>query len=172
MVMKNGWRYSARTIYEPYKVRLRHRAKAERSVVAWEIVSQHLPKAIDFPGQVPGERGRMKTKIMKGIATQTLLALTVLTAAKGVNYFAGHTETWYSLKMDKVVQRANEYFGLSDAYRVREDGVKTYNGLVICATDWKIHPYGSIVETSLGTGIVLDHHTAEDKTIVDIATEW
>ena len=108
--------------------------------------------------------------IYPNIAVQTLLALTVLTAAKGVNRFMGHTETWYNLNMSRVVQRADEYFGISDAYAVREDGIKTYNGLVILAADKSV-PYGTIIETSRGKGIVIDYHETK-KDIVDIATDW
>lgn len=110
---------------------------------------------------------------MKGIATQTLLALTVLTAAKGINNFMGHQESFYNLGMNRVVRKADQYYGLSDVYRIREDGVKTYNGLVICAGNFDVHPYGSFVDTSLGPGIILDHTgKGTDKTLIDIATDW
>lgn len=112
-------------------------------------------------------------KRLKGITTQTLLTLSVLTAAKGINTFMGHQESWYNLKMTKVVQRADAYYGLSDVYAIRKDGVKTYNGFVICAGNYQVHPYGSVVDTSLGTGIILDHTGKEtDKTVIDIATNW
>lgn len=116
---------------------------------------------------------RRSIRRLKGIATQTLLALSVLTAAKGINTFCGHTESWYNLKMTKVVQRADRYYGLKDVYKVRDDGVKTYNGFVICAGNYEVHPYGSVVDTSLGTGIILDHTgKGTDKTVIDIATAW
>lgn len=125
-----------------------------------------------MPGQEGGSMTR-SIKRLKGIATQTLLALTVLTAVKGVNNFMGHTESWYNLKMTKVVQRADEYYGLSNAYAIREDGVKTYNGFAICAGNFEVHPYGSVIDTSLGTGLILDHTgKGTDKTLIDIATNW
>ena len=73
--------------------------------------------------------------------------------------------------MNKIVQRANDFYGIQGEYEIREDGVKTYNGMVILATDWNVYPYGSLIETSLGTGIVLDHHTTDSQTI-DLATDW
>ena len=85
--------------------------------------------------------------------------------------YLDHIETWYDLNMKRVIERADAYYGLSDVYEVREDGVKTYNGFVILATDWNKYPYGSLIETSLGTGIVLDAHTTESN-VVDIATDW
>lgn len=99
------------------------------------------------------------------------LMAVILTARLGTITYQGHRETWYNLKMNKVVQRADEFYGLSDVYAVRDDGVKTYNGFVICAANWKVHPFGSLVETSRGLGIVLDH-TETDKETVDIAVSW
>ena len=108
---------------------------------------------------------------MKGIATQTLLALTVLTAAKGVNNFMGHKETWYNLKMDKVIERIDKAIGMTDLYWIREDGVKMYGPWVICAAHPSKIRYTRI-DTSLGEGIILDTHTAKDKELIDIATNW
>ena len=112
----------------------------------------------------------MKNKAVRGIFT---LLTIILTAKAGKISFNGHTETWYNLRMNRVVERADAYYGLSEVYAIREDGVKTYNGFVICATDWSVYPFGSIVETSLGTGIVLDHiGNIADRNTVDIATSW
>jgi hypothetical protein len=111
----------------------------------------------------------MKFNVIRGLTT--LFAI-VLTAKLGTIQFNDHRETWYNLRMDRIVERADAYYGLHDVYAVREDGVKTYNELVIVAADWNLHPYGTFIETSLGTGIVLDTHTAKDRTIVDIATTW
>ena len=62
----------------------------------------------------------------------------------------------------------------NDNYWVREDGVKMYGDYVIVAANLDVHPRGSTVETSLGTGIVLDTggFAAENPTQVDIATDW
>lgn len=97
---------------------------------------------------------------------------TILTAKIGTINYAGHVETWYNLKMNKVVERADAYYGLSDVFEVREDGVKTYNGFVILAADKSV-PYGTVVETSRGIGIVLDYHTVKDgKNVYDVAVDW
>ena len=106
------------------------------------------------------------------ISISAVTVMVTLTAKTGRLIFNNHTETWYNLRMNKVVERADAYYGLSDVYAVREDGVKTYNDFVICAADFNLYPYGSLIETSLGTGIVLDTHTAKDRAIVDIATTW
>ena len=100
------------------------------------------------------------------------LMATILTAKIGTINYAGHVETWYNLKMNKVVERADNFYGLSDVYGVREDGVKTYNGFVIVAADKSV-PYGTVVETSRGIGIVLDYHTIKNgENTYDLATDW
>lgn len=113
----------------------------------------------------------MRRGRLKGIATQTILALTVLTAAKGVNNFMGHKETWYNLKMDRVIERSDKEIGLTGMYWIREDGVKMYGPWVICAAHPSKIRYTRI-DTSLGEGIILDTHTAKDKELIDIATDW
>ena len=100
------------------------------------------------------------------------LMATILTAKIGTINYAGHVETWYNLKMNKIVERADNFYGLSDVYGVREDGVKTYNGFVIVAADKSV-PYGTVVETSRGIGLVLDYHTIKNgENVYDLATSW
>lgn len=96
----------------------------------------------------------------------------ILTARAGRVIYDGHPETWYDLPMHNITARADAIFGLEDAYEVREDGVKTYNGFVIVAADWELHPFGTLVETSRGTGIVLDTGSFADRETIDIATAW
>ena len=73
----------------------------------------------------------------------------VLTKSKGVNYFNGHRETWYSQKILpgkglKISGRHVDSRGLvcdGDGY------------ICVASSDY---PKGTIVETSLGTGKVYD----------------
>ena len=81
-----------------------------------------------------------------------------LTKQKGVNMFNGHRETYYNLPMGLVCSNATKK-GIEGKYWEREDGAKMFGKYVIVAANWKLHPYGSIVETSLGEGIVLDTGT-------------
>ena len=111
--------------------------------------------------------------IKKGLYQGLMLMGLILTARLGRLDYNGHTETWYNLPMHNITERADALYGLSDVYAVRADGVKTYNGFVILATDWHVHPFGSVIETSRGTGIVLDHiGNIQNRNTVDIATEW
>ena len=111
---------------------------------------------------------------MKKAIVNLLLVATVLTAKQGVNYFNGQKETWYNLNMNRVIKRANETFWTDKAYWIDERGVKRYGKYVIVAAPYDVHPWGSLVETSLGTGIVLDTgaFAETNKNQIDIATSW
>lgn len=111
----------------------------------------------------------MKKRVIRGITS--MLAL-VLTAKLGTIQYQGHKETWYDLNMSNVIARTDRELGLSDYYNTREDGVKCYGTFVIVAADPIKHQRYTLVETSLGTGIVLDVHTADDPELIDIATAW
>lgn len=96
-----------------------------------------------------------------------------LTKRGGVNYYGDQKETYYNLNMNGVVNNAQNA-GIEGNYWVRDDGVKMYGDYVIVAANQDVHPYGSTVDTSLGTGIVLDTggFAAGNPTQVDIATDW
>ena len=89
----------------------------------------------------------------------------VLNAYNGVNYYNGRKETYYNLDMSGVIANAQN-MGINGNYWVRDDGVKMYGDYVIVASQ---DAKGTIVDTSLGTGIVLDYCVAGTT---DIATTW
>jgi len=122
-----------------------------------------------------------------------------LTARKGFNANGPQAyETWYDLDMNNVVNNMQKLYGYTDLeYKIRDDGVKILSGktpngevftdLVMVAADVRhdvANPNGTfergqIVETSLGTAIVVDYcELAEDKrrdgrgVHFDIATAW
>ena len=87
----------------------------------------------------------------------------VLTKDKGVNYFNGHRETYYS-------QRVLPGHGLNIPGRhVASDGtIRDANGyLCLASSDY---PKGTVVQTSLGPGIVYDTGCASGT--IDIYTDW
>lgn len=110
--------------------------------------------------------------LLKKLSTNTILALTVLTAAKGINNFMGHQESWYNLPMKKVIERADHVFGKNPYWIREEDGVKMYGPFVICAG--KSSRYGEVIDTSLGKGLILDtgDFVKENPDMIDIATAW
>lgn len=101
----------------------------------------------------------------------------VLTPSGGINYNRdGYLETYYNLDMSLVVSNMrNKGFSASEyPYWVRDDGVKMIGEYVIVAADLNIHPRGSTVHTSLGTGLVCDtgSFTESNSYQFDIAVSW
>ena len=67
--------------------------------------------------------------------------------------------------------RAKGYDGY---YWIRNDGVKMYGDYIMIAACLDIRPLGTIVETSLGDGIVVDtgEFAQTNATQIDIAVDW
>ena len=110
------------------------------------------------------------------LATQTRSTTwkgSVLNRYNGVNRGPSGKETYYNLNMNKIVD-AMKRLGVNSEYWVRNDGVKMYGDYIMCAADLSVYPRGSIVETSLGTGIVCDTGAFVKSTgiALDIATTW
>ena len=97
----------------------------------------------------------------------------VLTASSGVNYYGSQRETYYNLDMSGCVNIMRD-MGNTDEYWVREDGVKMLGSYVMCAANLDMYPRGSLVETSLGTAIVVDTggFADSDPYQIDIAVTW
>lgn len=98
----------------------------------------------------------------------------VLTASGGVNYNAnGNKETYYNLDMGGVVSNAYS-MGLTGEYWVRDDGVKMLGDYVMVAACYDVYPKGSLVDTSLGTGVVVDTggFAESNPYQLDIAVSW
>ena len=103
-----------------------------------------------------------------------ILLAVALTARVGSFYNSetGFTEKYYNLPMKKVVAMADKAMDVKDLYWIREDGVKMYGPWVICASHPSIDRF-TIIDTSLGEGIILDRHTVlDDPDLIDIATTW
>ena len=96
-----------------------------------------------------------------------------LTPSAGVYQGPSGKETYYNLDMSGVIAIA-QGAGISGNYWVRSDGVKMYGDYVICACGFTVRPRGTIVETSLGTGICLDTggFAENDPYQIDIAVNW
>ena len=86
-----------------------------------------------------------------------------MTKSKGVNYFNGHRETWYS-------QRVLPGGGLHIPGRHVDDrGLVCDEDGYICVAS-EDYPKGTIIETSLGMGRVYD--CGCDSGTIDIYTDW
>ena len=97
----------------------------------------------------------------------------VLTARMGTIQGPSGKETYYNLPMSGVLNIMRG-IGNQDGYWVRDDGVKMLGDYVMVAANLDIHPRGSLVETSLGTGIVCDTGTFiySNPYQIDVATTW
>lgn len=96
-----------------------------------------------------------------------------LNKRKGVNQGPSGRETYYNLPMGGVIKTMRRK-GNTDKYWVREDGCKMLGDYIMVAANLKVRPRGSIVETSLGKGIVCDTGGFAKRNIyqLDIATNW
>ena len=107
------------------------------------------------------------------VYTYTVPQNDCLTPSKGVHYGVSGKETYYNLDMSGVISIMRS-MGNNDPYWIREDGVKMLGNYVMIAANFNIRPRGSLVETSLGTGIVCDTggFAEKDPTQIDIAVNW
>lgn len=83
-------------------------------------------------------------------------------------------ETYYNLPMNVVVKYMED-LGYNYSYWIRDDGCKMYGNYIMVATDTRRIPKGTIIETSLGLGIVCDHcesAAGSSEIWLDIATTW
>ena len=82
-------------------------------------------------------------------------------------------ETYYNLPMQGVISIMRG-IGNNDAYWVRSDGIKMLGKYVMVAANLNLRPRGSLVPTSLGTGIVCDtgSFAYNNPTQLDIAVAW
>ena len=100
-------------------------------------------------------------------------AYTVLTPELGLVQGPWCIETYYNLNMEGVLEIMYSLDYYYD-YWVREDGVKMFGDYVMVAANLDIFPRGSIVETSLGQGIVCDtgEFIYDNPYQFDIAVDW
>lgn len=98
----------------------------------------------------------------------------VLTKSKGVNMGPCGKETYYNLNMSNIVKIMKSK-GFKGDYWIRDDGCKMFGDYIMVAANFKKYPRGTIVETSLGKGIVCDTggfvHNGSGITF-DIAINW
>lgn len=99
-----------------------------------------------------------------------------LTKSKGVYQGPSGKETWYNLPMAGVVKimRGHGFTEEQYPYWVRDDGCKMFGDYIMVAANLDLRPRGTVVETSLGPGIVCDtgSFAKKDTTALDIATNW
>ena len=100
----------------------------------------------------------------------------ILTSYLGTINGPNGKETYYDLNMEKVIEimRDDGFSEEEYPFHIREDGAKMLGDYVMVAANLDVYPRGTIVETSLGKGIVCDtgEFAKTNKKQLDIATNW
>ena len=120
------------------------------------------------------EQADTNTQVSNQTAQSSSYTGQVLSASAGrVASPAGGTESYYNLPENVVVANAKSA-GIEGDYWVRGDGVKMLGNYVMVAANLNVHPRGSIVQTTLGSGVVVDTGTfsISSPQDLDIAVNW
>ena len=100
----------------------------------------------------------------------------VLTARAGTVMGPSGKETYYNLPMQGVVRtmRGLGYSETEFPYWIRSDGCKMLGDKIMVAANLNVHPKGSVVETSLGSGLVCDTggFARSNPYQLDLAVNW
>lgn len=98
------------------------------------------------------------------------------TKANGGVYGPSGQETYYNLPMNNCVanMRKRGYDAKKYPVWTRKDGAKMFGHYVMVAANWKIRPLGTVIETSIGWGIVVDtgEFVKTSPRGVDLAVNW
>ena len=85
-------------------------------------------------------------------------------------------ETYYNLNMSGVVSimRGMGFSEKEYPYHVRKDGAKCLGDYIMVAANLQLRPRGSLIETSLGMGLVCDTggFAKHNITQLDLAVNW
>lgn len=137
-----------------------------------EVVSEiksvndpNMPRQNGFVGMETGDAEYLCLALLKESNTGKL------TASGGVFYGPSGKETWYNLPMGGVIEvmRGLGYDTGHYPNWMREDGCKMFGPYVMVAADTNALPKGTVLETSLGAGMVVDHCPSGN---IDIAVAW
>lgn len=98
------------------------------------------------------------------------------TKANGGVYGPSGQETYYNLPMNNCVANMRKRGYDAKRYPVwtRKDGAKMFGHYVMVAANWKIRPLGTVIETSIGWGIVVDtgEFVKTSPRSIDLAVNW
>ena len=136
-----------------------------------EIQSTEVEEDSDFEDVPEVESESNDEACDEAVETEFVWNGKVLTSSMGIVVAdetpSGLTESWYNLPMYGCM----DLMGLSyDGYKIRDDGVKTYNGYVMVASpDLNRWPKGSYIQTTNGMGYVVDYCEGGR---LDIAVDW
>ena len=159
------------------------RAKEKAGLAQKEMLtaSIHSAKESELKDRASDVRARTD-EILEKIARREMLRTQtrnpnwdgpVLSRGRGSVMGPSGKETYYNLNMNGVVSIMRR-MGYTDEYWVRDDGCKMLGDYIMCAANLRVHPRGSLVESSLGTCIVCDTggFASRNSNQLDIAVTW
>ena len=119
------------------------------------------------------EQKRQEEQAVVEAAVEPQTGTGVLNRTLGTVIGPSGKETFYNLDMSGVIA-IMQSMGYYADYWVREDGVKMYGDYIMVAANLNIRPKGTLVQTSLGMGIVVDTggFATTNPYQLDIATTW
>lgn len=152
--------------------------KAEQDVIIanqQELINVYDQKFDDLHKEVDAY-----TKVLEREAPKFQLPTTwkgaKSTKANGGVYGPSGQETYYNLPMNNCVANMRKRGYDAKRYPVwtRKDGAKMFGHYVMVAANWKIRPLGTVIETSIGWGIVVDtgEFVKTSPRGVDLAVNW
>lgn len=159
--------------FEPIEERAAEVEIAEESVV--ESVDETPTK--ETPSETPVNASQDPEEVtVEEILTEDIeTPYSVLNKRMGVNYFNGQKETYYNLRMTGVIRLLDDMGIPHGEYWIRDDGAKMLGEYIMLATDTDRIPKGTIWETSLGTGMIVDHCSGSESypgVWIDVAVNW
>lgn len=179
---KTSYLESNRVTADPETIeKLREKEREELAEKAILTASLHSVKESELEDRAADARARTE-EIKEAIARREMLRTQtrnpnwngpVLSRGRGSVMGPSGKETYYNLNMNGVVNIMRR-MGNTDEYWVRDDGCKMLGDYIMCAANLRVHPRGSLVESSLGTCIVCDTggFASHNANQLDIAVTW
>lgn len=166
---------------------------ARRETSSYEIMTGNIPDQMDAAGdqgrdavariekqKAEEEAARKAQEEIRQRAAKSIIhpgwSGAPLAKSRGAIEGPSGRETYYNLNMTGVVNgmRRMGFDAANYPYAVREDGAKMLGPYIMVAANLSLRPKGSLVQTSMGIGIVADTggFAAHNHTQLDIATNW
>ena len=163
--------------FEPIEERAAEVEIAEEPVVESVVESVDETPTEETPSETPVNAPQSPEEVaVEEILTEDIEApYSVLNKRMGVNYFNGQKETYYNLRMTGVIRLLDDMGIPHGEYWIRDDGAKMLGEYIMLATDTNRIPKGTIWETSLGTGMIVDHCSGSESypgVWIDVAVNW
>lgn len=157
--------------------------RAAEVEIAEEPIDESVVESVDetpteeTPSETPVNASQDPEEVtVEEILTEDIeTPYSVLNKRMGVNYFNGQKETYYNLRMTGVIRLLDDMGIPHGEYWIRDDGAKMLGEYIMLATDTNRIPKGTVWETSLGTGMIVDHCSGSESypgVWIDVAVNW